>query len=431
MVFEVVFSIALIVVLFYPILELVIQYRNLLLQNNTVVDKDQNYFFETKAGFKSCDEFLFSLQKSYVNYQRNLNKTAHDILAERDFNLNQLVQTVSYSATELGFGTTSVITSFKVHDNNLIISLNSASSSDPDIASVKISELEKDPESATWKKLDTGPGVAEISISNNAIFAADTSTTDTIQKFVDDGTSLQLVSKFVIPKLSDSYNPIAKSIEYFDRYVLIGLEKNIGPEIYIFDSETGRISAQIETGYGITRMRVRGDRLFVLGPSDPEIDIFQINVATIDNFVSISKIGSYDAQGFSGNGRSLDFISDYMIFGRSRGNEEFNLLRIFENRFKMSSSIINPILLKSLKVSASIDSIIAASQSVFQITSDQTKEFQLVSYFPRDGLSLPYKSGYVDLPSRANDFICIGNSVYIGLTDPAYAITQIKTINGE
>jgi hypothetical protein len=178
-------------------------------------------------------------------------------------------------------------------------------------------------------------------------------------------------------------------------------------------------------------MRAVGDKLFVLGPSDPEIEIFEISTTTQSNSVSIYKVGTYDAPGLSGNGRSLDFINDSLLFGRSRGNEEFNILRMFSTSTQNSLETFRIEPVKSLKVSASIDSIITASSSAFIVTSDQAKEFQLIAYGAGAGINTNTVSrvGYLDLPSRANDFICVSDTVFVGSVDPVHTLVRIKIKN--
>jgi hypothetical protein len=424
MVFEALLSVALIAVLFYPTLELVLYFRSILNNERVSGVEDRQSFFEEKEGSKKCDEFLYALQGQYSTSNINTSYD-RDVLKETDLNLADFVDVSAYSGSVLGIGTTSAITKIRAMNGYIFLALNSASSSDPDILSTSLQDIIENPLNMVTSKINTGPGLADIVLVKNTIFAADTSVTNTIQKIVHKEDGLSLLSKFYIPKLSDTFIAVAKSTEIFGKYVLVGLEKNIGPEIYFYNQETGQVIASIETGYGITSMKVRGNRLFVLGPTDPELEVFEIQNTPESTTLEIQKTTPYDAPGYSGNGRSVAFFGDDLIFGRSRGGEELNILSIFRIDPGNDLGTTAPVLSKSLKVGASIDSIIAASTSVFQVTSDKDKEFQLIAH-GIDKQGAPHIAGYIDLPARANDFMCIGDAVLVGSLDPLYALVVIK-----
>ncbi len=455
MVFEVLLALGIAAISFYPILRLVAelgqhmvtldgQFENQVPNTATIFSKDtmvdmtagklNSYVSHMiRFGEKDCTNFLSSLQK--VQKMQNI----------YGGNLSTVLKWNAYSGINLGVGTTSTITNIKVFNNQIYMGLNSASSSDPDLIAFKQTDLvyldlgnnQLDLFKTKIRKVNTGPGIVEFSVLNDLILAVNTSSKSVLQEILDTGNSLVLQKEFSIPVLSAGFVAIAKSLEIYEKYAIVGLEKNIGPEIYAYDLVTGAIVASIETGYGITRMKIKNRNLFVIGPSNPEIDVFKINsgtdsvttttattTTTSDSTLTFSKLPSYDAPGSSGNGRSADLYGNLLTFGRSRGNEEFDILE--QNKDSSIDSVAR------YKLSASIDSIVAGTSSAILLTSDSAKELQLLTYsYQSNPISLLGNSilvsgyGYLDLPARSNDFACVDNTLLVGTIDPAYAFLVI------
>ncbi|MBU3668374.1 MAG: hypothetical protein FGM57_00215 [Candidatus Taylorbacteria bacterium] len=296
----------------------------------------------------------------------------------------------------LQFGTTTVISSMKMLGGDIYMSLNSASTSDHDIAVF-------DPISKTIQaSLHTGPGTSDMTFVGSSIYLTNTGVSSDVQHVTYQNSSLSLQNSCVLKTVRNDQR-VPRVITAALNMLIVGFEKNDGPEIFVIDTSC-RILQRIETGYGIYDMYSIDDLVYVLGPSDPEIEVYKFEDGMLN------KIYTYDAPGFSGNGRSLDIYKEGVIFGRSRGNDELAYLSEEDN------SLISKM---SAKVGSSIDIIISGEEKHIVGTSNSNQELQI---FDTD---LKKVTG-MDLSGRVTSALCVGDELFLGINSTTTPLTILS-----
>ncbi len=314
-------------------------------------------------------------------------------------------------------GTSSLPTSITVLGNYILMGTNSSSTTLPDFIVMK-----KQPSGAgstgepvlyVVATLDTGPGVADMAVTGTAAYVADTSANyQATALSLADPEHPAILRKFVIPGANSATSPIAKRLITYGPFLILGTEKSTLPEVAVFNSVTGAFVASINTEFGINRLFAAHQKFFVLGPSNPELDVYNTS-STPSGGLSLLYAGSYDAPGGSGNGRSIDIFGNTLVFGRSKGGNELELLS-FSAIDTAGAGQWNAT--ASLKLSASIDNVIADKEQVFVFTSDPLRELMIFKpELNSEGFTNLRKIADVDLPARTASAVCDGPVLYVAL----------------
>ncbi len=412
----------------------------------------ENIYKPPFADIKMCDSFYSTLdtqiQNQYSNQYNN----------QVSFDLHDFLTIDTVSSEDLQFGTSTIITSIKPFAENFIFTLNSSVQSDPDVARLNITQFEKDagyvygipyyvPEGSVLlkdlskyvtQKVNSGPGIVDASIFGTNLYLANTSSLSSMQVFSLENNGLQKIQDCQVhPKQTDTL--YAKTITNALGVVLLGFDKNTGPELYAVNPKDCVVIETLETNYGITRLKYIDPILYILGPADPELVGYTVFVSSSTHSFSTKNFESdstslvhftrslfYDAEGLSGNGRSLDFTTGEIVFGRSRGNKELNyvLLPDIQSVIGNSDGLFNLPVHAQYQILASIDSIISGNEYTLLLTSDSSKTVQL---FKRDKQSSKaVLLGYLKLPARGTDMICYNNSLYVSTVSTTTALIKIS-----
>lgn len=316
-----------------------------------------------------------------------------------------------YTSDELGFGTSTKLTDIAFVGDSLFISADSASTSLPDIYSYSVNNFLYTISKPTLTMLsteNTGPGISQIQSVGAYVLMANTGVKSqvSVSKIAGDVSSR---IDFTIPGSNSSTTPITKAILYADGKIIVGTEKSVLPEIFIFDIYTGQTLGFIETGYGVNDMLVANDLLVVAGPRDPEIQVFDMR--------TFAKVGEYDLAGGSGNAKVLNIFADQLYVGRTKGGNEFEVLnfeRINSNPMSPFTPKFSPTFNK--KIQWSIDALLKHEEYSMLFTADEYGEFQMyiddldTGVNGGSGTSLKYK---VDLPDRVSNAVCFKNSIWM------------------
>lgn len=363
-----------------------------------------------------------------------------------------------YTSDELEISSSILLTGLSFVGNSLLVSTDSASTSLPDLYAFNIDipiYSSKSPFSASSpgsgdtqsilpkpilsmsQSEDTGPGISQIQSRGTYIFTSNTGVKnqanvfkvnlvvsnatpeDAVMDNVVGGNTVDSITKtldLVIPGSNSSTTPITKTIVYADGKVFVGTEKSVFPEISIFNAQTGQLERSIEIGYGVNDMLLANDLLIVAGPRDPEIEVFSV--------LTLQKVGEYDLPGGSGNAKVLNLFGDYLHVGRTKGGDEFVILKLHRQDSDLVSSFVpmfTPVF--NYKVKWSVDSILKSEQYSMLFTADEYFEFQLFENLQDTHLSfgvgevdahlennLLYK---VDLPGRVSSAVCMKNSIWM------------------
>lgn len=341
-------------------------------------------------------------------------------------------QLFTYTKEELGISTSTILTGATLIGQKLYVSANSSSTTEPDIFVYNVSSnvyaaanifsnmqgVRVKPTLSLVTSKDTGPGISSMQSRGTYIISANTG----VKSQVDILDSALLgQNHFVIPGSNSSTTPLTKVMLYASEKLVVGTEKSILPEIVLFNIQTGQVIQTIEIGYGVNDIALADDLLFVAGPRDPEIEVFDLNS-------NGNKIAQYDLPGGSGNAKVLLIYGDILYVGRTKGGNEFVGLEMnFERGVAGVStstpgfptlSITSSIIFKEIlnkKINWSIDSMLHFDEYNILLTADEYKEFQL--YKNTDVDQLVSLQATVDLPARANSAMCFKNTVWITLRE--------------
>lgn len=346
--------------------------------------------------------FLFYfLSTIYIN--KNKKEDSPYLLKEYDYsgkfcNIKDNLENISiHKDTDLSryISTSTPITSMNIfHKNLLIITVNSASTTEADILLFDI-YLEGNIFRLNPRDyMDTGPGINDALLIDNYLYALNTSVNSHVQTFfINNENNLLNIGDTYISELSQSYS-IPKKIYLFNNRLIVGAEKNnLGGELVISDLLIDRntpifhgLSAEI----GGQVNDIYGDRniLYVTTAQDIELFIFD------ENF---SIINSYDAPLSLGNGKSVYHLYPYIFLGRTIASFELNILDFKNN-------IIN--LINKYKFSGTIDFIISTGKSMLFINNNSMKELQFMS----SDFSF---SKSINLPSRVTAYTCIDDNLLV------------------
>ena len=387
---EILISVAVISLIFPPVLELLFNFvRPTSFQNNSQTIFNQIFDHESVNKKYTCDNLFDSLEG------------ATDSVSPKSITLK--------IRAELGLATSSssVVTGVSIQNQNIFITANSSSTTEPDIYNI-----------TTRQYTDTGPGITVLKQFGPYFIAANSGVKNQIQ--IIRKNDLSVYKTFIIPGSNSTTNPITKSFTVARGLLFIGTEKSVLPEIFIFDIFSGQVISSIETGYGVNDLYVLGNLLFIASPRDPEVEVFDISYLG-----NPQKVATYDAPGGSGNGKTFDIQNQKLLLGRTRGGNELLALNLIQNSSgSTSNNALNPIssieLYAEQKIGWSIDRIAAfrdslANTYLLLLTNDSQKELQIYKYradHGPEGYNLIYS---YNLPSRATDFACSKKALYVSI----------------
>mgnify|MGYP000529391993 CR=1 FL=1 len=332
------------------------------------------------------------------------------------------VQSMSLvSKEDIGVSTSSVMTGILSMGEFMYTSFNSASATDADIVVFSLDLKNK------IDSYDIGPGVSRIYSTGRFIVAINSGVTYQYIVFVQDGVTgkLKEVRRGVFPYKSSGSVPITRLGIMRYPYIIMGTEKSIYPEIYMYDIRDGALIHTIETGYGINDMSLVGNSLIVYGPSNPEIDIFDISVGKIP-----TKIHSIDLYGGSGNAKVGRMFGDTMIVGRTKGNNELRIFGlnvdtlkriVFDSTGSVSSTSLEFFDVGTFEIGWSVDSIQVVDSTLFVFSGDEWNELQVFNI--DDKLQ---KISMFDLPSRVQYSMCYKGALFgLFVKESEHALVKI------
>ena len=319
--------------------------------------------------------------------------------------------------SDLGLSTSSsaTVTGVSISGQNIFLSLNSSSTTEPDIYNV-----------STGQYADTGPGITTLKQFGPYFVAANSGVKNQVQIIHKD--DLNVYKTFIIPGSNSNTNPITKSFTVARGLLFVGTEKSILPEIFIFDINTGQVVSSIETGYGVNDIYILENLLLVASPRDPEVEVFDIT-----HLGSPQKVATYDAPGGSGNGKVFDVQDNKLLIGRTKGGNELLMLNIMTdinqsmNQYATQNSSSSLPIFEfepyiERKIGWSIDKMASFRDSfskdyLLLLTADSQKELQIYKY-KKDSYAALNHGDYsliysYNLPSRLTDFVCSKNKLYV------------------
>lgn len=288
--------------------------------------------------------------------------------------------------------TSTYITSIHDLGNDVfIITSDSASTSEPDIFRIKLTDDHID----ILESKDVGPGIQDSVIMFPFLYIANTSINSHIKVLRIDGVFTEL-QNIRIPNLSLS-GSMPRELSVFGQLLMLGTEKsNTSGELFSLpitnDGLLGSTTHTLELNGQAHTSRVFGDSLITANSADPELRVFDHGLVQVD---------AYDAPLTLGNGKEVLVMYPYVILGRTLGNGELTLLDFSTSTIQVTDTD---------RTNGTVDALqLMAPKTFFTLTSNEQKEIQ---FWNVDSGKLDFVSS-VNLPDRTTAYACIGDLLYI------------------
>lgn len=268
--------------------------------------------FVKRQSFQSSEKFFsYTYGEQYCPQTKNI----EDVI----FNPVNTISLSPYISTS-----TRVTSIHYVKDNTLLITTDSASTSEADIFLFDIDLAER---TITPRfSVDVGPGIQDSKLLDSILYVANTSVNSHVKVFRVDtratGTGIFTeLSNTKIPTLALSAS-LPKKITILNQEIILGTEKsNSGGELFVFPilpngsvlnpSQVIELNGQMNQG-----IQAYGE-VYIVNAADPELRVFDAH---------LKELFSYDAPLTLGNGKSVLFLNPYTILGRTLGSGELSVL---------------------------------------------------------------------------------------------------------
>jgi len=221
------------------------------------------------------------------------------------------------------------ITGLSVKDGFAYISTDSNIAADPDLYIFDMRDMAA-PELVS--SLNTGPGLADLSVAGPYVFAANKSSVSQLQVIdIHDRSHPAAIAQVKVPlDISTSTAPYASAIYYDKGFVYLGTEKGDSPELTVWnvaDPALPMLSGRYEIGNKVEKILAEGDRMYIAGTGGNQLMTFDVT-----NPTALALLSTMAPRGFlTQNGQALDLFDGSVAFGRDTGgynntaNPEFML----------------------------------------------------------------------------------------------------------
>lgn len=429
---EILLVVSLSTFLFMPIITLLYSFYNGINQNHDESAHEEMYLSKNTKITKYKNGLI--LVNNHLGQYSNDNndcpvmeKISKDMVLKNELNFSFK----NIASSDMGFPTSTLATGLSLIGSNIMASVDSSSTTLEDLVVYEY----KDRSLFRKSSIDISPGylgvipdgynlhLANTSVNSQAhllegSFTKDilTSVSGAIQRIntdisPGDANPTNIIKSFRFSGANSSTSPITKKSLKHGNILVVGTQKTSLDEIHIFDLNTGAILSSINTEYGINAMEIYDNHLIILGPQDPEIQIYNLLNPTQPILVS-----EYDLKGGSGNGRSMGVFGDRLYIGRSKGGEEF---MVFESKSVVSDQGLVPV--ASEKVGHSIDALIPHRDFAMLFTSNQHGEVYVARLEKSvSGESISLVNLPINLEGRVSDYICVGNDIILSILNTEY-----------
>lgn len=375
---EIIVSIAILAIVFSFIFYFVssINFKNINLDNKPYLIKDYNY----------SNKYCYFKNGQFDNLSQ--------------FQVLDMIQYIS---------TSTLITSINIYDKNkMIITTNSASTTEKDIFIFDFSIIDSQMILNLKNSIETGPGINDVLLHDNFLYILNTSVNSHIKSFKINSVDTSLFQIGDI-KINDLYSSgaLPKKIYLYDKNLFIGTEKNNnGGELFILPLDLNNVPQNPilskEIGGQISDIYENNGFIYIANASDIELFVYD---------KKIDLVYSYDAPLSLGNGKSVYFLDPYVYLGRTVASFELFFLEIKDGFLNF---------INKYKAYGSVDFIQNVDQNLLIISSSENKELQ---FFDKR-LNIVKT---IDLPIRVNTYNCFeDNFLFSGIMDNQSKILWLK-----
>jgi hypothetical protein len=249
----------------------------------------------------------------------------------------------------LPISSSNLITDIKVKDSFAYISTNSSSSTDPDLFIFDTSDMTNP---KLISSLNTGPGLAALTVAGPYIFVANKSSVNQLQIIdIHDRSHPLIISQGKVPlDIASSTRPNASAIFYDKGFIYLGTEKGDSPELTIWnvaDPTHPTLAGRYEVGNKVEKIVVNGNRAYIASSGTNQLMVFDVSDPTHPILVTTSSPSGWQTQ----SGQALDLFEENLTLGRDTGgfnnksNPEFILydaLDTLQNYLAQQSSFDEP-----------------------------------------------------------------------------------------
>jgi Tfp pilus assembly protein PilV len=228
-------------------------------------------------------------------------------------------------------------------------------------------------------KLNTGPGLSGLTMSNGYAYVGNTSINGQLQ--IIDISNVQAPALKATYKLPGTYTDnttITNAITSNGHTVYLGTQKSQISEFHIIDISDAAAPRELgsyEINAGVNAIAVINTLAYIASPAAEEI-----KVVDTSNPAQVRQINIFDAPGGSGNGKSLTVLNNNLFLGRTIGGKELYNLDITD------ALRINE--LNSKDLNASIVTLTAVPGWLYLASTDSSKTLQIWNVTATNSLTL-------------------------------------------
>ena len=359
------------------------------------------FYFVSSINFKNKNINNKPYMLSSYNYS---NKYCH----LKDGQLENISQTQLIDMSAY-ISTSTVITSINIYNKNkLILTTNSASTTEKDIFIFDFSVTDNQINLNLIQSIEAGPGINDALLHDIFFYTLNTSVNSHVKSFVINPTDSNMlqIGNIKINELH-TLGALPKKVYLYNNSLYIGTEKNnSGGELFVLQLDSNNLpkngTSSIELGGQVNDIYENAENLYVANASDIELMVYDKN---------LNPIYSYDAPLSLGNGKSVYYSDPYIYLGRTVASFELFFLEIKDNLLNF---------VNKYKAYGTVDFIQNVDQNILIILSTPSKELQ----FFNKKLDL-LKT--IDLPFRVSSYNCFENTfLFSGLINNQSHILWLK-----
>lgn len=214
------------------------------------------------------------------------------------------------------------LTDFEIRDNRAYVSVDSTNSGDPDLIVFDL----KDPNHVQIiSAIDTGPGIAAISLQGKRIYAAAASSAAQLHIIRFDSIfspALEKKYKLALP-YATATAPYATAISVSGNLLFLGTEKWDGQEFSIIDISNPANPAKLgglEIGSKVNGIYVDKNTAYVLASGEGQLNQIEVDNANTPLLGHVFGPSGWQRQ----EGKAFDIFENYTYFGRTSGGFDIN-----------------------------------------------------------------------------------------------------------
>ena len=317
----------------------------------------------------------------------------------------------SSTSAALPISLANLITDLSVKDGFAYISTNSSKAAEPDLF---IFDLGDAAHPNLVSSLNTGPGLAALTVAGPYIFGANESSVDQLEVIdIHDRAHPFVVAQEKVPlDVASSSAPYASAIFYDKGIVYLGTEKGDSPELTLWDVADPAhpmLAGRYEIGSKVESILVGGDRAYIASSGANQLSAFDITDPTHPVLSATSMPPGWQTQ----SGQALDLFEGSVALGRDTGgfNNTSNPEFILDDASSLAAS-------SSFDEQGGVYGIVARPPHFFVMTRRSSRQFRL------DEANGSTSAAY-DIPGIPAALSCDWGNIYVA-SNGGPAITLIK-----